>query len=72
MKSQKEMILKYLQTHKTGLTRLKALDKFGCINLPGRIYDLKDEGHKILTNTIEVTNRYGEVTRVAEYRLVEK
>lgn len=69
-KSQCEMILKYLQTHKTGITPLQALDKFGCQRLSGRIYDLRDEGHNILTNMIEVKDRFGEVKRVAQYRLV--
>lgn len=71
-KSQCEMILKYLQTHKTGITPLQALDKFGCQRLSGRIYDLRDEGHNILTNMIEVKDRFGEVKRVAQYRLVER
>ena len=72
MKAHKDMILKYLQTHKRGITRMQALEKFGCINLPGRIYDLKDEGHKIVTNMIEVENRYGEISRIAQYRLIER
>ena len=71
-KSQCDKILKYLQTHKTGITPLQALDKFGCQRLSGRIYDLRDEGHNILTNMIEVKDRFGEVKRVAQYRLVER
>ena len=71
-KSQCEMILKYLQTHKTGITPLQALDKFGCQRLSGRIYDLRDEGHNILTNMIEVKDRFGNAKRVAQYRLVER
>ena len=71
-KSQCEMILKYLRTHKTGITQMKALEKFGCLRLSGRIYDLRDQGYDIVTNMIEVKNRYDEISRVAQYRLVER
>jgi len=71
-KSQNEMVLKYLQTHKTGITQLKALEKLGVLRLSGRIYDLRDQGYNIVTNMIEVKNRYDEISRVAEYRLVER
>ena len=69
-KSQNEMILKYLQTHKTGITPLQALQKFGCLRLSGRIYDLRDQGYDILTNMVEVKTADGDVARVAQYRLV--
>lgn len=69
-KSQCEMILKYLQTHTTGITPLQALNKFGCLRLSGRIYDLKDQGYNILTNMVEVKTADGDVSRVAQYRLV--
>lgn len=70
--SQNERILKYLQTHKKGITQLKALEKFGCLRLSGRIHDLREAGYRITTNIIEVPNRYGETSRVAEYRLIER
>lgn len=71
-KSQCDMILKYLQTHKTGITPLQALQKFGCLRLSGRIYDLRDQGYDILTNMVEVKTADGDVARVAQYRLVER
>lgn len=71
-KSQSEMILHYLQTHKRGITPMKALERFGCMRLSGRIHDLRAEGYMIATNIIEVQNRNGEISRVAEYRLVER
>jgi hypothetical protein len=70
--SQNERILNYMKTHKRGITPLKALDKFGCLRLSGRIHDLREQGYPIVTNIIEVPNRNGEVSRVAEYRLVER
>ena len=71
-RSQNEMILKYLQTHRRGITQLKALEKFGCLRLSGRIHDLREQGYRIMTNIIEVENRNGDVSRIAEYRLVER
>ena len=72
MKSQNERILKYLQTHKRGITQLQAFEKFGVLRLSGRIHNLREQGYPIMTNIIEVPNRYGEISRVAEYRLMEK
>lgn len=71
-KSQNEQILHYLQTHKRGLTQYKALERFGCLRLSGRIHDLREAGYQIMTNIIEVPNRNGEISHVAEYTLVER
>ena len=70
MKSQNELILKFLQTHKTGITPLQALEKFGSLRLSSRIYDLREAGYKIMTNRIDVKDRNGEIKSVAQYRLV--
>ena len=70
--SQEERILRYLKTHKKGITPLVALEKFGCLRLSGRIHDLREQGYPIMTNIVEVPNRYGDVSRVAEYRLIER
>ena len=69
-KSQCEMILKYLQTHKTGLTRLQALDKFECINLPGRICELRESGYMIASVWQEKKKLNGDIKRFVQYRLV--
>ena len=69
--TQCEKILKYMQTHKRGITPLQAMEKFGCMRLSGRIHDLKRE-HKISSELVEVRNRYGEVCRVSRYYLDEK
>lgn len=70
--SQNEKILKYLKTHKRGITPQIAYEKFGCLRLSGRIWDLKADGNKISTTIVEVPNRYGDTCRVALYRLMEK
>lgn len=69
--SQCEKILKYLRTHKRGITALIAMEKFGIMRLASRIHDLREMGYKIMTSTVEVKNRYGDICRVANYKLVE-
>lgn len=69
--TQCEKILKYLKTHKRGITPQQAYEKFGCLRLSGRIYDLRDAGYEITSTLIDVKNRYGEDCRVALYRLKE-
>lgn len=50
-KSQTELILDYLKTGKS-ITPMDALQLFGCFRLSGRIWDLRVQGHKIKTETI--------------------
>lgn len=38
------------------LTPLEALNKFGCFRLGARIWDLKREGHAIVTERVELEN----------------
>jgi hypothetical protein len=51
------------------MTALKAL---GIYRLGARIYDLKDSGHNIRTDIIEVKNRFGDVSRIANYSLEQR
>jgi len=68
--TQCEKILKYLMTHKKGITALIAMEKFGIMRLASRIHDLREMGYNITSEIIEVKNRYGQKCRVCEYRLV--
>lgn len=60
--SQSKQILEYLQAGNT-ITPLEALNKFGCLRLGARIYDLIQRGHQI--NSVWVSDngkrykRYG-------------
>lgn len=66
MKSQNEQIKAHLESGKT-ITALEALQKFGCLRLSGRIYDLShDYGMPISSRMVR---RSGKV--VAEYSLVK-
>ena len=71
MRTQNQMILKHLQTHKRGLTAMQALDKFGCMRLASRISDLRRMGYSISREMIAVKNRDGDVCYVANYKLME-
>lgn len=64
-KTQKALILKALQQGGR-LTHLDAEKRFNCLRLGTRIYDLKQQGHKIERRMIVVPS--GKC--VAEYRLV--
>lgn len=55
-KSQNDAILRYLMTHKRGLTPIKALKKMGCFRLASRVNDLKNMGYDIRTEMIEDKN----------------
>ena len=66
-----EKILKFMETHKNGITPLQAMDKFGCMRLSGRIHDLRERGYDISSEIVVVKNRYGEKCRVSRYKLVK-
>jgi hypothetical protein len=48
---------------------MTALNDLGIYRLASRINDLRKAGHKIKTKKIEVVNRWGESSYVAEYSL---
>ncbi|BAQ90879.1 hypothetical protein [uncultured Mediterranean phage uvMED] len=63
--TQNQQILDYLKSGKK-ITPLTALKKFGCFRLSARIFNLKEEGHAIITNNV---TRKGKT--FAEYSLME-
>ncbi len=58
-----KQILAYLKAGNR-LTPLDSLRLFGCLRLSGRIYDLREAGEPIVSETIRLPNK----KRVAEYR----
>ena len=56
-------ILAHLQQGKT-ITRKQAIHLYGCVNLPGRIFDLKEAGHHI--------DKQMQPGGYAEYRLIQE
>ncbi|MDR0233495.1 MAG: helix-turn-helix domain-containing protein [Zoogloeaceae bacterium] len=65
--TQCEAILERLQ--RAPITPLEALEELGIFRLGGRIYDLKRQGHRIISEMVEVTNRHGKPCHVARYSL---
>ena len=66
--TQRMAVLDYLKTHK-GITSMEAFEKFGATRLSAIVFDLKKAGFNIVSIRREGTNRFGEPTRFAEYRL---
>lgn len=62
------LILRHLKRGRS-ITPVEALDMFGTFRLGARIYDLKQAGHVIQKQMIEVETRDGGIARVAQYRL---
>ena len=69
--TQCDQILKFMATHKRGITALQAIKHCGCLNLKGRIWDLKRQGYKITGERVEVVKANGQKARVMQYKLME-
>jgi len=66
--SQNDRILDHLMT--VGPIRpMTAWSELGIYRLASRINDLRKAGHKIKTKKVEVVNRWGESSYIAEYSL---
>lgn len=66
--TQAEKILDYMERHGS-ITPLEAMNNLGIMRLGARIFDLKESGIGIITETVTGKNRDGEPTRYARYRL---
>lgn len=64
--TQQMLIINYCKSHR-GITSLDAVRDLGIIRLASRINDLKSRGYSIITEWVEVPNRYGDLTRVKRY-----
>lgn len=65
--SQKAQILDFLKT-KRSLTPLEALRRFQCLRLAARVKELRDDGHRIESVMIDVSDD----KRVASYLLIKQ
>ena len=66
--NQTEKVLDYLERHGS-ITPQEAMKELGIMRLGARIYDLKEDGVKIITETETGKNRDGNTVRYARYRL---
>ena len=62
-KTQNDAILEHLKAGKP-ITPLEALSLYGCFRLGARCFELKQQGHAIISKMVEINGK-----RVAEYRL---
>lgn len=69
--AQYDRVLEHLQTKGT-LQPMSAWRELGVYRLAARINDLRKLGHKINTKKVEVVNRWGEASHIAEYSLTTK
>ena len=67
-RSQKEQILEHIEKYGS-ITPLEAERLYGCMRLGARIWDLRHDGHDIVSEIVEVPTRNGGKARVAQYRL---
>lgn len=66
--TQKEKVLKYLQTGK-GLSTMQAINWWGITRLSGRIFEIREDGHNIISTMKPVKTRDGKKTMIAVYTL---
>lgn len=66
--SQNDRLLAYLKKGRS-IDPLNAWSRMGIYRLSARIYDLRQQGIEISSRLVEVENKWGEVFRVAQYRI---
>lgn len=69
--SQNDEILHHLRTHK-GITSFEAFTLYGITRLSARIYDLRENGHKIIDCDREAVDHRGKKVKFTEYRLIKE
>ena len=66
--SQQDRLLNYLETNKQ-INPLTAWSELGIYRLSDTVLKLRKKGHEIITEKLEVNNRWNEKCRVANYIL---
>lgn len=62
-------ILDYMLTHGS-ITQFDAMRDLGVMRLGARIFELKERGHKIIDEMIEVKDRHGNKCHVKRYMMI--
>ena len=70
-KTQKDVILEHLRKHQT-ITSWDAIMEYGITRLASVIHMLRDDGLQITSKPINKKTRLGNITTIAEYRLINK
>ena len=66
--SQKQRLLAYLKQQP--INPLQAWQQLGIYRLSAVVHLLREDGHEIKTDLVEVKNKYNEVCKVAKYTLI--
>jgi len=69
--TQCDIILKFMKTHKKGITGKQAYRVAHSMNLAQRIYDLRQRGNEIEDDWVIEKSDDGKKYRVKQYRLVK-
>lgn len=69
MATKKQKLLRYLQTHRRGITGQEALYHIGLYRLSGEIHELRKAGHDIKTEMMQREEEDGTITTYARYYL---
>lgn len=68
--TQNERILDYIAQFGS-ITQLEALRDLGVMRLASRIADLRKQGFPIISETVSVSNRFGEKCNIKRYSIKE-
>lgn len=66
--TQNQRILEYIDKF-GAITQLEAIRDLGIMRLASRVSDPRRKGYPIASDWLEVTNRFGEKTKIKRYRL---
>ena len=69
IQTQNKMILKHLKQYGK-INHKQAYDKYSCMRLSARIFDLRGDDIHIETTYKMVKNKFGKKVKVAEYKLL--
>lgn len=64
--NQLELIKRHLDK-KGHITSWEAIERYGCTRLSAKIYDLRNSGTLIKTESVTTKNRYGQTVTYAKY-----
>lgn len=68
--SQNERVLAYMRTH-GGITAMDAFSQLHITRLSARIFDLRERGHKIVSDRIKKKNEDGTHIHYERFRVIE-
>ena len=69
--NQQDQVLQYMKTH-AYITSLLAIRELAILQLPTRIYKLKEAGIPVKCKSVYERNRYGKDVRIKRYYLEEQ